>query len=92
MSNFFSSKQVYGPKWSLVDSRNFTEEEKNMISSTKVVPSEYGLSMCFMLKSGGAVYTPLSKNSSYKVGDTPNMDQLKVLTLEREGETIEKIE
>ena len=92
MGNFFSSKQVYGPKWQLVNSRSFTDEEINMVEEATVVPSEYGLSICFHMKAGGSIYTPVSRDSNVSAGETINLESAKILTLEREGESIERIE
>ena len=51
--NIFSSLRVYAGKWMLKASRAFTQEEQDAVSSATVVPSQYGNSVCFMMKSGG---------------------------------------
>lgn len=68
------------------DSRNFSQEEIDAVSDTKVVDSLYGHSVCFFMKSGAQTFIPLSTNSSLGVGDSVNLAQAKLLTLHREGE------
>lgn len=92
MSNFFSSKRVYDDSWKVVDSRKFEDEEVAMVEHAEVVPSQYGLSVCFFMKSGGKAFVPLSRDSELDAGDEFPMKDAKILTLERSGETIERVE
>lgn len=84
--NIFNNIQIYRGKWSLKSSRNFNEDEKKMIKSAKVVSSDYGLSVCFMMANGGSSYIPLSETSSKNVGDSIDLNTAKLLTLERQGD------
>ena len=90
MANFFSNTKIYPTKWELSSSRKFNEEELNMIEKAEVVQSEYGLSVCFHLKSGNS-YVPLSTDSNGKVGDIINPSEVNILTLTRGEKTIYKI-
>ena len=83
--NIFSGLQVYGGSWNVTSERNFDQEEIGMIARAEVVPSEYGNSVCFFMKSGGQTYIPLSRNSSLTVGDTVDVTKAKLLTLHRDG-------
>ena len=85
--NIFAGLQVYGGKWAVVEdkTRGFSDEEKAMISRAEVVPSEYGNSVCFFMKSGGQTYIPLSNQSTLGVGDTVDINKAKLLTLHRDG-------
>lgn len=83
--NVFAGLQVYAGKWNVIDTRNFNDEEKALISRAEVVPSEYGNSVCFFMKAGGQTYIPLSNQSSLGIGDSVDLDKAKVLTLHRDG-------
>ena len=84
--NIFSNLRVYAGKWSVKSSRSFTEEEQNAITSASVVPSQYGNSVCFLMASGGQTFIPLSTDSTLSVGDSVDVSQAKLLTLEKQGE------
>lgn len=83
--SIFSGLQVYGDSWKVINSRAFDAEEKAAVKKAEVVNSDYGLSVCFFMQSGGQTYIPLSNQSSLKVGDMVDMEAAKVLTLHREG-------
>ena len=84
--NIFSSLRVYAGKWNLKSSRAFSPEEIAAVASATVVPSQYGNSVCFMMVGGGQTFIPLSQNSSKSVGDSIDLNQAKLLTLEKQGE------
>lgn len=84
--NIFSALKVYAGKWEQKASRAFEKEEIDAIDSAQVVDSQYGLSVCFFMKSGGQTYIPLDKNSSLNIGDTVNLANAKLITLGRQGE------
>lgn len=82
----FSSLRLYAGKWSVKDSRSFTADEIAAVDQATVVDSQYGMSVCFFMKSGGQTYIPLDMNSSKSVGDNIDLSTAKLLTLERQGE------
>lgn len=84
--SIFETLRLYAGKWSVKSSRNFTEEEINAVQSATVVASEYGNSVCFMMKSGGMTFIPLSNASTKGIGESIDMKEAKVLTLEKQGE------
>lgn len=86
MGNIFDSLRVYAGKWSVAESRNFTAEELNEISSAVVVESDYGNSVCFMMVNGGKTYIPLSQTSGKQPGETIDVRSAKLLRLEKSGE------
>lgn len=86
MANIFSSLRVYAGKWQLKASRAFSAEEVAAVSSAVVVASQYGNSVCFTMVSGGQTFIPLSQNSAKAVGETINLANAKLLTLEKSGE------
>lgn len=84
--SIFETLRLYAGKWSVKSSRNFTEEEINAVKSATVVASEYGNSVCFMMKSGGMTFIPLSNASTKGIGESVDLKEAKVLTLEKQGE------
>lgn len=86
MANIFSSLRVYAGKWQLKASRAFSAEEVAAVSSAVVVASQYGNSVCFTMVSGGQAFIPLSQNSAKAVGETIDLANAKLLTLEKSGE------
>lgn len=84
--NVFSSLKVYAGKWAVKATRVFSQEEIDAVDTASVVDSQYGMSVCFFMKSGGQTFIPLSNTSSLNVGDTVNLANAKLLTLGREGE------
>jgi len=83
--NIFKGLQVYGGSWNVKDSRAFDAEEIEAVKSATIVSSEFGKSVCFLMKSGGQTYIPLSNQSSLEVGDSVDLTKAKVLTLQRDG-------
>ena len=90
--NIFESIRKYAGKWELTNSRSFTQEEMDAVSSASVVSSEYGNSACFMMVGGGMSFIPMSSNSTVGVGESIDLSKAKLLTLERDGETINRVE
>ena len=86
MSNIFASLRTYAGKWSEKSRRAFSAEEINAVSNAVVVNSNYGLSVCFMMKAGGQTFIPLSSTSSKGVGETVDLNSASLITLEKEGE------
>ena len=84
--SIFETLRLYAGKWSLKSSRNFTEEEINAVDSAVVVASEYGNSVCFHMHAGGMTFIPLSNASTKGIGETVDLKEAKVLTLEKQGE------
>ena len=84
--NIFGTLKTYAGKWSLKSSRNFEEEEINAVSKAEVVPSSYGNSVCFFMKSGGSKYIALSNDATIGIGDIVDLRKARLLTLEKAGE------
>ena len=84
--NIFSALRVYAGKWSVKNSRQFSADEIEAVDKATVVDSQYGHSVCFFMKSGGQTYIPLDQNSSKAVGDTIDLSQASLVTLEKQGE------
>lgn len=84
--NIFSSLRVYAGKWAVSNSRDFTADEIGAVANASVVDSQYGMSVCFMMKSGGQTFIPLSTNSSLTVGEDVDLTKAKLLTLHRDGD------
>lgn len=84
--NIFSSLRVYAGKWMLKETRAFSQEEQDAISSATVVASQYGNSVCFMMKSGGQTFIPLDQSSSLGVGESVDLSKAELITLGKQGE------
>lgn len=90
--NIFASLQKYATRYEVKNTRSFDAEELSQISSAKVVASQYGMSVCFYMVAGGQTYVPVSRDSICHVGDVVDVTKAKILTLEKDGETINRIE
>ena len=84
--NIFSSLRVYAGKWSETARRVFSQDEINAVESATVVESQFGNSVCFMMKGGGQTFIPLSTNSSLGLGDTVDLTKAQLITLQKQGE------
>ena len=84
--NIFSALRVYAGKWSEKDVRSFTPEEIAAVDKAVVVESNFGYSVCFMMKSGGQTYIPLDQNSPATTGDIIDLSKAEVVTLQKSGE------
>lgn len=84
--NIFASLKLYAGKWSVTESRNFTEEEIAAVKSAVVVPSQYGNSVEFTMVEGGLTYIPLSNTSTLSVDEVVDLRNAKLLTLSKTGE------
>lgn len=84
--NIFSALRVYAGKWNVKDTRAFTSEEIAAVDTAKVVDSQYGQSVCFIMKSGGQTFIPLDQNSSKATGDIVDLNAASLVTLEKQGE------
>ena len=84
--NIFSALRIYAGKWSEKNVRNFAPEEVAAVEQAKVVESQYGLSVCFFMKGGGQSYIPLDQNSSLGIDEVINLNEAKLVTLQRPGE------
>ena len=84
--NIFSTLKVYAGKWQKKAERAFGKEEIDAVDRATVVDSQYGQSVCFMMKAGGQTYIPLDANSNKATGDTVDLNNAKLITLGKEGE------
>ena len=83
--NIFAGLQKYATKYQVKDSRVFNAEELADVVSAKVVASQYGMSVCFFMKSGCQTYIPVSRDSVCQVGDVVDVNRAKILILEKDG-------
>lgn len=84
--SIFENLRVYAGKWSVKNSRAFTADEINAVDHATVVASEYGNSVCFFMRTGGMTFIPLSNASTKGVGESIELKDAKLLTLEKQGE------
>lgn len=83
--NIFSALRVYAGKWQVSNKRTFTAEEIQAVNNAHVVESQYGFSVCFLMKSGGMTYIPLDQNSSLTEGANVDLTKAELITLHRQG-------
>lgn len=84
--NIFNDLHVYADKWAVKAKRAFSKEETDAVDHAQVVDSQYGLSVCFFMKSGGQTFIPLSNGSALATGDSVDLSKASLLTLERAGD------
>jgi hypothetical protein len=84
--NVFKTLPEYAVKWEKTASRLFTAEEQACVSHAKVVPSQYGNSVCFFMKNGRQTFIPLSTESTKGVGDAVDIATAELITLSKPGE------
>lgn len=85
--SILSTLKTYGHgKWQVVNSETFSSEDLEAISSAHVVESQYGMSVCLMLRNGLSCYLPVSRDCHCEVGQKVNLAKAQILTLSCEGE------
>lgn len=84
--NIFKSLRQYAGKWSVKETRNFSQEEIAAVERNEIVASQYGNSVCFHMVDGGMTFIPLSTNSTKGVGESIDLSKAKLLTLSKTGE------
>ena len=85
--NIFGAIKIYQPKqWEVTETREFSKEEISQVESAYVRESDYGMSVCFLMKSGGKSFIPVSNTSSPVVGQKVDLTTAKLLKLSREGD------
>ena len=85
-SDYKDKHVVQNNGWKEKERRPFSPDEIAAVARAEVVASQYGYSVCFIMKSGGQTYIPLDKKSFLTVGDTIDLRKASLLTLCREGE------
>lgn len=83
--NIFNSLRIYAGKWTVKETRDFTDEEKAAISQAVVVPSKFGSSVQFTMTAGGITFIPLDQNSQLGTGELVDLNKAKLVTLSKSG-------
>lgn len=83
----FTGRTVYAGKWSVKDVESISAADQALVNRAEVVPSEFGLSVCFFMKAGGQTYIPVSNDCNAKVGETVDLTKAEIITLEKSGES-----
>lgn len=94
MASIFDSLRKYAGNWEVSNRQSFSANEIKAVRRTEVVPSEFGLSVCFFFKAGGRAYLPISRDSvEVEIGQSVDLTKCECITLSREGDDdIKKIE
>lgn len=91
MENVFDALPEYGAKWMVEDARFFNEKEQADIQSAEVVPSQFGLSVCFLMSNGKKKYIPLDQESTLNIGDPLDKSRIQLKKLINIGDTSKPI-
>ena len=92
MSSIFETLTDYG-KWNEKSRRAFTDDEKQAVASVTVTPSEFGVSAQFLMVSGAKHYMPIASTSKHQiVGETLDINELQLVSLEKAGKIINRVE
>lgn len=83
---FLDKLRTYAGSWSEASRDKLSKAEVAQVESAEVVEGQYGLSMCFIMKSGGRKFMPLSRDSQLEEGDKVNVQSIEIVTLERDGD------
>lgn len=90
--SIFSNSKSYAGNWNVKSVTPIPQDDIDNIKSAHVVNSQYGLSVCFLMKAGNMFFIPVDKNSNVNPGDNVDLSQAKVVTFERQGDAdIQKI-
>lgn len=84
--NIFTALKIYAGKWNETAKRAFSIDEIAAVESATVVDSQYGQSVCFVMKSGGMTFIPLDQNSNKSTGDSVDLSAASLVTLSKQGE------
>lgn len=84
--SIFEDVKIYSGSWNVKSVNKMSQSDVAQISRAEVVPSEFGLSVMFLLKAGGKVYYPVSNDCNAVVGQSVNPETCEVVTLERAGD------
>lgn len=74
--------------WQVLDKRHFTESEKELVVSNLIVPTQYGSSVKFMLRTGKIKLIPLSQLANHAIGSSINMDTSQIIKLFKWGHKV----
>ena len=84
--DFLSNLRSYVGKWAVKSTEKMSKNDIKSVESAKVVPSQYGLSVCFVMKAGGQKFLPISNDCNLEEGDTVDLSTAEIITLGRDGE------
>ena len=83
---FLDKLRTYAGSWSEAGREKLSKAEVAQVESATVVEGQYGLSMCFVMKTGGKKFIPLSRDSQLEEGDSVDVKSVEIVTLERDGD------
>lgn len=84
--NFLSKLKEYGGSWTPADTFALDAKEVAQIASAKITESQFGSSICLMLKSGRIKFIPLNRDSTLVEGDVVKPESIEITRLERAGD------
>lgn len=84
--SIFSGCKSYAGKWQVKSVSPMPQEDIEAVSSAHLVNSDYGLSVCFIMKTGNLHFIPLDQNSEGAAGDAVDVSKASVVVLGKQGE------
>lgn len=90
--NIFESQKDYGGGYQPILIREFTQKEIEDTISATVVPSRYGMSVCFFMRSGYKKYIPVARDCACTVGTKVNLATSKLVILQKDDDIIPRID
>lgn len=86
LNNLINNLKSYQTAWAVVEEGPVPAELASQVTKTEVVLSTYGTSLKMWLKDGTTKYIPMSEQSKLMVGSTPNINEVSLIVLAREGD------
>ena len=84
--SIFAKLHIDRSKWREKSRRAFTQEEINEVEYAKVVESNFGYNVCFIMKSGGNHYIPLDQSSTLGIGENVDLSKAELVIYCKSGE------
>lgn len=79
--------KTYG-SYKVISNDVLCKEDIDALKGTEVVEGQHGLSLCFTYITGETQFVTVDKDMNAKLGDTPDPNNIHILTLQKGAEII----
>lgn len=86
LQNLINNLKSYQTAWAVTDEGPVPAELASQVTKTEVVLSTYGTSLKMWLKDGTTKFIPISEQSELMIGSTPDINEISLIVLAREGD------
>ena len=86
MENIFGGRKIYAGGYAEKSRRMFNQFEIDQVAQATVVPSQYGMSLCFLMRAGFKHYIPVARDSKCTIGQVVDLTKAIILKLTKNGE------